>query len=309
MRTSPIASLEVSVVGLGCNNFGRGLDEAGAAAVVDAALEAGINFFDTSSNYGQGQSERFLGAALGSRRDQAVIATKFGQVVPGLEGDRGGAAPAYIEKMVERSLRQLGTDYIDLYQLHKPDPGTPIEATLETLAGLVEKGVVREIGCSNLDASLLTEALEASRRRGLPAFVANQMEYSLVHRQPETNGLLDVCREAGVALVPYYPLASGLLTGKVTPGEEPKGRLRMDRYQGFLTPENFQVVEGIRAFAQERGLTMPQVALGWLMNQPQVPTVPAGAMTPEQVRSNATAAQWEPTSEDLAELDRIPGGT
>lgn len=293
------------MLGLGCNNFGRSLDERGAAVVVDAALEAGINFFDTSSNYGQGRSELYLSAALGSRRDEVVIATKFGQVVPGLEGDSGGADPPYIRKMVERSLRQLGTDHIDLYQLHKPDPATPIEATLETLAELVEEGVVREVGCSNLDASLLTEALDSSRLGGFPAFVANQMEYSLVHRDPETNGLLEVCREADVALVPYYPLAVGLLTGKVVPGEEPKGRLRMDRYRDFLTPGNFRVVEGIRDFADARGLTMPQVALGWLMSRPEVPTVPAGAMTPEQIRSNLAAADWEPDAEDLEELDRI----
>lgn len=306
MRTSHIGSLEVSRLGLGCNNFGRSLDENGAATVVDAALDAGITFFDTSSNYGEGRSEVFLSSALGSRRDQVVIATKFGQVVPGLD-DTGGADPAYIHKMVERSLRQLQTDYLDLYQLHKPDPTTPIEATLETLAGLVEKGVVREIGCSNLDTTLLAEALDTAERGGFPSFVANQMEYSLIHRDPETNGLLDLCRSAGVGLVPYYPLAVGLLTGKVRPGEEPRGRIRMDRYRGFLTPENFAVVEGLWAFAKERGLSLPQIALGWLMSRPEVPTVPAGAMTPAQIRSNIRALEWQPTQQDVVELDRISG--
>lgn len=304
MRTARIGTLEVTALGLGCNNFGRGLDEKGTRVVVDAALEAGITFFDTASNYGGGRSEAYLGEALGSRRRGVVIATKFGTPIPGMD-DAGGGAPTYIERMVERSLRQLRTDYIDLYQLHRPDPNTPIEATLETLADLVEKGKVREIGCSNLDAVLLAEALEVSHGHGYPAFVANQVEYSLVHREPEIDGLLDVCRSWGVSLVPYYPLAVGLLTGKVTRGETPTGRLGMDRYRRFLTPENFMVVERLRSFAEARELTPAQVALAWLMSRSEVPTVPAGAMTTEQLASNLGAVEWQPTGEDLAELDRL----
>lgn len=304
MRTSLIGSLEVSVLGLGCNNFGRGLDQQGTNVVVDAALEAGITFFDTASNYGGGRSEEYLGEALGSRRPDVVIATKFGQPVPGM-GDRGGAAPSYIEKMVDRSLRQLQTDYIDLYQLHRPDPDTPIESTLAKLADLVEEGKVRQIGCSNLDAAQLEEALEKSRLCGYPSFVANQVHYSLVHRDPETNGLVHVCRTTGVGLVPYYPLAVGLLTGKVKPGEKPEGRIGMDRYSHFRTPENFALVDRLRSFAAQRDLTLAQVALAWLMSRPEVPTVPAGAMNDEQLRSNLGAVEWAPSLEDLAELDEI----
>lgn len=304
MRTASIGSLHVSVIGLGCNNFGRGLDAAGTAAVVRAALDSGISFFDTSSNYGGGRSEALLAAALGGRRSEVVIATKFGIPVPGID-DEGGASPPYIRRMVERSLRQLGTDYIDLYQLHRPDPETPIAETLGALADLVEKGIVREIGCSNLDTAALVEALDTARRLRLPSFLANQVEYSLAHRTPDTNGMTDLCRSRGVNLVPYYPLASGLLTGKVASGETPTGRLSMDRYRGFLTPENFALVDRLRHFADDRRLTLPQVALGWLAARPEVPTVPAGAMTPAQVESNVRAAEWEPTPTDLAELDRI----
>lgn len=304
MRTASIGSLQVSVIGLGCNNFGRGLDAAGTAAVVRAALEAGITFFDTSSNYGNGRSEALLAAALGGRRSEVVIATKFGIPVPGVD-DEGGAAPAYIRRMAERSLRQLGTDYIDLYQLHRPDPGTPIAETLGALAELRETGKVREIGCSNLDGPALEEALDTARTRRLPSFLADQVEYSLAHRTPEASGLADLCRSRGVGLVPYYPLASGLLTGKLAAGETPTGRLSMERYQGFLTPGNFALVERLRRFAGDRHLTLPQVALGWLASRPEVPTVPAGAMTPEQVAANVQAADWRPTPADLAELDRL----
>ncbi|MFP3915819.1 MAG: aldo/keto reductase [Actinomycetota bacterium] len=304
MRTARIGVLEVSTLGLGCNNFGRGLDPDGTRAVVRAALDAGVTFFDTASNYGGGRSEDYLSRALGPHRSRVVIATKFGTPVPGRD-DSGGAAPSYIERMVERSLRQLRTDYIDLYQLHRPDPRTPIEDTLETLAGLVEKGKVRQIGCSNLDASQLAEALAISSGRGFPRFVADQVHYSLIHRDPETDGLAEVCRAHNVGLVPYYPLAVGLLTGKVRPGERPGGRIGMERYRTFLTPENFAVVERLRVYARDRGLTPAQVALGWLMSRPEVPTVPAGAMTPEQLRSNLGAAEWEPTPEDLSELDRL----
>jgi aryl-alcohol dehydrogenase-like predicted oxidoreductase len=303
MRTATLGRLEISAIGLGCNNFGRGLDQSGADAVVHAALDAGITFFDTSSNYGGGQSEALLAHALGSRRDDVVIATKFG--VPVTDADDGGAAPDYVRRMLERSLRQLSTDRIDLYQLHKPDPATPIAATLEVLADAVRQGTVREIACSNLSAEQWAEALRVSDASGFPRFLANQVEYSLVHREPETDGLVDLCRAEGLALFPYYPLASGLLTGKLRKGEAPTGRLKMERYQGFLTERNFALVEGLRSFAAARGLTPVHVALGWLLAQPVVPSVPAGAMTPEQVRANAAVADWSPSADDLAELDRL----
>jgi aryl-alcohol dehydrogenase-like predicted oxidoreductase len=307
MRSARIGSLEVSVIGLGCNNFGRALDAAGSALVVEAALEAGIDFFDTASNYGDGQSESFLAQALGSRRDEVVIATKFGVPVPGWP-DSGGAQPGYVRRAIERSLRELGTDRIDLYMLHFPDPLTPIEDTLETMNQLVEEGKALEIGCSNFDPAQLGEALDASARGDLASFVCDQAEYSLVHRDPETSGLADMCIETGVALIPFYPLASGLLTGKTRRGRPPQGRLQMERYQSFLTDENFDLVEALDLYARERDLSMAQVALGWLLAQEAVPAVTVGATTPEQVAVNATGAAWSPNEDDLAALREITGG-
>jgi aryl-alcohol dehydrogenase-like predicted oxidoreductase len=306
MRTALIGEVEVSVVGLGCNNFGRALDQEGATAVVDAAIDAGITHFDTASNYGEGQSEAFLGKALGSRRDEVVIASKVGVPIPGWEGS-GGAAPDYVRQVLERSLSELGTEYLDLYMIHFPDPKTPIEDTLEVMSRMVEEGKVRQIGCSNFDPNQLNEALDVSKERRWPAFVCDQVHYSMVHREPETNGLADLCVDTGVALLPYYPLASGLLTGKTRRGGEPQGRLKMDRYQDFLTDENFDLVEAVERFASERGLTLVQVALGWLLAQEAVPAVTAGATSPEQVVANSKAADWTPTSDDLESLRAITG--
>ena len=299
-----MGSLEVSVVGLGCNNFGRALDREGATVVVDQALDAGITVFDTSDNYGDGQSESFLGEALGKRRDRVVIATKFGMPVPGAPGS-GGAAPGYIRRAVERSLDQLGTDYIDLYQLHKPDPEVPIRDTMAEMNALVEEGKVREMACSNLDAEQLSESASIARTHGLRPFLANQIQYSLLHRAPELDGSIEECERDNVALLPYYPLASGMLTGKAQRGQPIEGRLQMERYQGFLTDSNFEVVEALRGFAAEREVTMVQVALGWLLAQTTVPFVTAGATKPEQVTANAAAATWSPSTADLAALDAI----
>lgn len=307
MRTSWIGDLEVSVVGLGCNNFGRALDKDGSKAVVDAALEVGINHFDTASNYGEGQSESFLGAALGKLRDDVVIATKVGVPIPGWEGS-GGAAPSYVRQVLERSLTELATDFVDVYMIHFPDPKIPIEDTLAEMSALVDEGKVRQIGCSNFDPAELTEALAVSAEKGWPPFVCDQVHFSMLHREPQENGLADLCLESGVALLPYYPLANGLLTGKTKRGGEPQGRLKMDRYQEFLTDENFDLVEGVEKFAGERGLSMVQVALGWLLAQESVPAVTAGATSPEQVRANARAAEWEPTSDDLQALKALLDG-
>lgn len=301
MRTAKLGDLEVSVVGLGCNNFGRALDEKEAARVVGAALDSGVTFFDTASNYGEGLSESFLGAALGGRRDEVVICTKFGVPVPGWEGS-GGASPEYVSAATERSLRELGTDYIDLLMVHFPDEKTPIEDTLRAMDALVVAGKARQIGCANFDQGQLREALGVSAGAGLSSFVCDQMQFSLIHRQPQEDGTLAACEELGISLVPYYPLGSGLLTGKTRRGHEPVGRLRMERYQSFLTDENFDVVEGLESFARERGLSMVQAAIGWLLAQPGVPTVPAGATKVEQVQANATAATWRPDDEDMAEL-------
>jgi len=304
MRTGRLGSLEVSVIGLGCNNFGRALDRAASRVAVDAALDAGINIFDASDNYGEGRAESYLGAALGDRRHQVVIATKFGMPVSGIP-DSGGARPDYIRRAIDRSLGELGTDYIDLYQLHRPDPEVPIEDTLIELDALVEQGKVREVACSNLEADQLSEAAAVAREKGLRSFLANQVEYSLLHRTPETNGLVEVCEREQVALLPYYPLASGMLTGKARRGQPLEGRLQMDRYQGYLTDSNFDIVEALRAFASERGVTIVQVALGWLLAQPTVPFVTAGATKPDQIKANVAAADWTPSDADVAELNQI----
>lgn len=307
MRSAMIGEIEVSVVGLGCNNLGRALDQPASTRVVGAALDAGMTYFDTASNYGNGQSERFLGRALGHRRDEVVISTKFGVPVPGWDGS-GGASPGYARQALDRSLAELGTDYIDIWMLHRPDPETPMEDTLATMHGAVEDGLVRQIGCSNLDARQLDEALSISGSRELSRFCCDQVEYSLVHRDPETGGLQDVCFERGVALLPYYPLGSGLLTGKTRRGREPEGRLKMDRYQRFLSSENFDIAEGLEEFSRERGLTMAQVALGWLLAQPAVPCVTPGATSEAQVASNVAAGDWQPDAEDLAELESLGRG-
>jgi aryl-alcohol dehydrogenase-like predicted oxidoreductase len=310
MDTRRIGDLEVTIVGIGCNNFGRRLDSAGASAVVHAAMEAGINLFDTADVYGDGVSEEYLGKALGSRRDEVIIATKFG-VQLGDDPNRGGASPRWIERAVEDSLRRLGTDRIDLYQLHKPDDNTPVEDTLEALDRLVSAGKVRQIGCSNHSGVQIEAALSISRKRGLARYVSVQNEYSLLHREPE-KGVTEVCRRNGLALLPYFPLASGMLTGKYTRGEEaPAGsrlaRMSASRADRFANARNFDCVERLAVFAEERGHTILELAMSWLVAQPLVSSVIAGAMSPGQVRANAAAVRWELLPEDLAEIDRITG--
>ena len=215
--------------------------------------------------------------------------------------------PDYVRKVLDRSLTELGTDYVDIYMVHFPDPKTPIEDTLAVMSEMVDEGKVRQIGCSNFDPAQLNEALAVSAEHGWPPFVCDQVQYSMIHREPEASGLGGLCVETGVALLPYYPLANGLLTGKTRRGGEPQGRLKMDRYQDFLTDENFDLVEGIERFASERGVTMVQVALGWLLAQDAVPAVAPGATSPEQVAANALAAEWNPSPEDLATLRSLFG--
>ena len=304
MRRAAIGGIEVSVVGLGCNNLGRALDLEQSKSLVGAALDLGVDYFDTASNYGEGNSEAFLGEALAGRRHEAVVATKFGVPVPGWEGS-GGASPDYVRQCTERSLRGLQTDYIDLLMIHFPDPETPIEDTLGAMAALVEEGKVREVGCSNFTGSQLDEAIAAADAAGLPRLVCDQVHYSMVHRDPETDGVSEACGRHGIALLPYYPLASGLLTGKTRRGQEPQGRLRMDRYQEFLSDENFDLVERLAVYAGERDLTMVQVALGWLLSRPAVPAVTAGATSVEQLKSNVASADWAPSTEDLAALETV----
>ena len=311
MDTRRIGTLEVSVVGLGCNNFGPRLDAAGTADVVHAALDAGITFFDTADVYGAGRSEEFLAAALGRRRDAVVLASKFGiELGPGLKGGK----PAYVKRACEASLGRLRTDRIDLYQLHRPDSETPIADTLGALDDLVRAGKVRQIGCSFFTAEQLREAAQAA---GTGArFVSVQNEYSLLVREPE-RAVLAECGKQDLAFLPYYPLASGLLTGKYRRGRPAPGGTRLATNPGwnerFLTDPNAARAEALAAFAESRGHTLLELAFSWLLRHEVVASVIAGAMSPEQVRANAAAARWTLTAEDLARVDEIAppteGGT
>jgi aryl-alcohol dehydrogenase-like predicted oxidoreductase len=300
------SDLEASVVGLGCNNFGRRLDLKGTAAVLEAALDAGIDFFDTADIYGgAGASEELMGRALEGRRDEYLIATKFGMEMEGADGvpDAPRGSREYIRWAVEGSLRRLRVDRIDLYQYHEPDGRTPITETLAALDELVREGVVRAIGCSNFSAFELEEAELVARESGGAHFVTVQNEYSLLERGIEAEGT-PTCERLGISILPYFPLASGLLTGKYRRGEvAPKGT----RLAG-LTPGSdaqFEVVEGLRGYAEERGVEMIDVAIAGLAAQPAVASVIAGATKPEQVWRNVDTLRWKPSEEDLAELDRI----
>ncbi|HEV2736502.1 MAG TPA: aldo/keto reductase [Longimicrobiaceae bacterium] len=307
MQKRKIGSLEVSVVGLGCNNFGTRIDEAATAEVVGAALDAGIDFFDTADVYGKGLSEEYLGRALGGRRGDVAIATKFGSA---MDERRRGARPEYVRRAAEDSLRRLGTDYIDLYQIHRPDPEVPIADTLGALDELVRAGKVREIGCSNFSADQLREAEAAARGRA--RFVSVQNEYSLLHREPEAETLPE-CERQGLAFLPYFPLASGLLTGKYRRGQAaPQGtRITEGGWRSdVLTDENLERVEALVAFAEGRGHTLLELAFSWLLARPAVASVIAGATSPAQVRGNAAAAGWRLTDSDLAAVDAVvPAGT
>ncbi len=299
------SELEVSMVGLGCNNFGQRLDLKGTAAVLEAALEAGITFFDTADIYGGvGGSERLMGEALAGRREEFVIATKFGMEVKGVEGvPTARGSREYIRWAVEGSLRRLRVERIDLYQFHEPDPTTPIAETLAALDELVREGVVGAIGCSNFSAAELEEADRVARERGLARFVTLQNEYSLLARGIEAE-VAPACERLGVSILPYFPLHKGLLTGKYRRGEAaPEGTRLAGGTPG--TEEQFDVVEALRGYAEERGVELIDVAIGGLAAQPGVGSVIAGATKPEQVRANVGAMRWQPSAEDLAELDRI----
>jgi len=301
MKTRSLGSLQVSIVGLGCNNFGGRIDEAATQAVVDAALDAGINFFDTADIYGGTRSEEFLGRALGKRRGAILIATKFGIKI---DDERpGGAKPAYIRRAVEDSLRRLGTDYIDLYQIHRPDTETPIADTLETLTALVAEGKVREIGCSNFSVAQLREAAAVPGAR----FVSVQNEYSLFRREPESDGVLAECAATHTGFLPYFPLASGLLTGKYRKGHPLPEGTRIQADSKWLTEENLARVEALTAFAEAHGHTLLELAISWLLAKSAVSSVIAGATKPEQVHANARAARWELTAAELTELDTLLG--
>ena len=302
LETRRIGSLEVSLVGLGCNNFGWRIDAGASAAAVSAALEAGINFFDTADIYGAGASEEFLGRALGPRRGEVLIATKFGMK---MDEQRRGARPEYVRRAAEDSLQRLGTDHIDLYQLHQPDPEVPIAETLGALDDLVRAGKVREIGCSNFSGDQL-RAAEAALQEGGARFVSVQNQFSLVHREPEAD-VIPECVHLRIAFLPYFPLANGLLTGKYRRGQPlPEGSRARDGFgPKVFTDANLALVESLTEFAAARGHTMLELAVSWLAAQPAVASVIAGAKSLEQVKANASAAGWRLTAEDLAAIEAI----
>jgi len=299
--------LQVSAVGLGCNNFGARLDRVATAAVVHAALDAGITLFDTADIYGnRGGSETLLGEALGARRKEIVLVTKFGLPMDD-SGRRQGGARRYVIEAAEASLRRLNTEWIDVYYYHRPDPRTPIEETLGALDELVRAGKVRHIGCSNFSPAQIDAAQEAARQKGLPAFVTAQDQYSLLARGIERD-LLPALERHRLALLPYFPLASGMLSGKYRLGRPvPTGtRLSNPRYSDrVLNDANLRIVERLEQFCAARGRTLLQLAFGWLLAKPLVASVIAGASTPEQVRQNAAATGWELTPDEVAEADRI----
>ena len=307
LPTRPLghSGIEVSVLGLGCNNFGRRVDLAGTRAVVDAALQEGAMFLDTADIYGgDGASEALLGQVLGGRLEHVVLATKFGMDMGDGRGPRGSRA--YILEEVEDSLTRLKTDVIDVYWYHEPDGVTPIEETLGALDELVRAGKVRAIGASNFDAGQIEEADAAAREHGLTRFTAVQNEYSLLVRDAEVD-VLPTCERLGLAFVPYYPLASGLLTGKYRRGEAAPPGTRLASRDRVATDEQFDDVEALSQFAQQRGISMLELAIGGLLANPVIASVIAGATKPEQVHANAAAARWSPSDEDVAALNDLLG--
>lgn len=298
----------VSPVGLGTNSFGSRMPDEAVAEVVNTALDLGVNVFDTADIYAKGESERLLGRALRQRRDEALIATKFGMQRAGEDPDQHRGTPAYIRASAEASLGRLGVEVIDIYQMHQPDPDTPIAESLGALHELVEAGKVRWIGCSNFPAWQVVEANWTARSLGLTAFVSAQDEYSLLERDAERD-LLPALEHLGMRLLPYFPLARGLLTGKYKRGEPAPPGTRASQNSAMLdNPNNFDKLEALQQFAQSRGLQLLQLAFGALLSRPQVGSVIAGATRPQQVVDNVAAAAWIPSEADWQELDRITAG-
>ncbi len=305
MEKRKIGSLEVPVVGVGCNNFGMRIDERRTEEVINAALNDEINFFDTADMYANGRSEELIGQFLGARRRDVIIATKFGNDMP---GQGRGARPEYVRLACEASLKRLRTNYIDLYQQHVPDPDVPIGETLGALDDLVTAGKVREIGCSNFSVEQMREAQEAATRHpGSARFVSVQNEYSLLHREPE-EGVLAECERQGLAFLPFFPLMSGLLTGKyrkTAPIPEDTRVAKYERYRKLLTEENLEKVEALIEYAESRGRTILELAVSWLLAHRVVASVIAGATSAEQLHANAAAATWKLTLDDLVEIDAL----
>jgi len=305
LRNLGKSGLRVSLVGLGCNNFGQRMDLESSRLVIDKALEAGITLFDTADVYGgRGGSETVLGQVLGDRRKNIVLASKFGMAMD--DDEKKGASRRYIMAAAEASLRRLKTDWLDLYQVHAPDPLTPIEETLRALDDLVRQGKVRYIGCSNFSPAQIVEAQWAARHLGLNAFISAQDEYSLLNRTLEAESL-PVMERYGLGLLPYFPLASGLLTGKHRRGAPAAGsRLATAHFAGrFTSDANFDIVEKLEAFVKARGHSMLELAFSWLAARPTVGSIIAGATKPEQIEANVKAVAWALTPGDLAEIDQI----
>jgi aryl-alcohol dehydrogenase-like predicted oxidoreductase len=304
LRNLGSSGLRVSLVGLGCNNFGQRMDLESSTRVIHRALDAGITLFDTADVYGgRGGSETVLGQVLGERRKDIVLASKFG--MPMDDGEKTGASRRYIIAAVEASLKRLKTDWLDLYQVHRPDELTPIEETLRTLDDLVRAGKVRYVGCSNYSAAQVVEAQWAARHFGLNAFVSCQDEYSLLRRGLDKESLPTMQRY-GLGLLPYFPLASGLLTGKHKRGAAAAGtRLATPMFSRFMDDANFDIVEKLEAFAKARGHGMTELAFSWLAMRPTVASIIAGATKPEQIDANVKATGWTLSAEDLAEIDKI----
>jgi aryl-alcohol dehydrogenase-like predicted oxidoreductase len=301
METRKLGSLDVSVVGLGCNNFGMRIDEERSTAVVHAALDAGITLFDTADIYGGALSEEFLGRALGQRRHEVVVATKFGAME--------GAHPDVVRKACDASLARLGTDRIDLYQVHRPDDEVPIEDTLGAMAELVDAGKVLEIGCSNFDGPRTDAADAAARDKGTPAFVSLQNQLSLLDRRQQDDTVAS-CERNGMGILPYFPLASGMLTGKFQRGVPPPEGTRLsqlpeDRAARVFDDRAFDVVERLTAFATQHDHSLLELAMSWLACLPRMASVIAGATSAEQVRTNAAAASWTLTEDEMAEVDAL----
>lgn len=312
METRRIGSLEVSIVGLGCNNLGWVLSAEEGATVVRAALDAGITYFDTADVYGDGASERDLGSALGPRRDEAIVATKFGAPPTLPEGVRSGSA-AWIRQACDASLARLGIDHIDHYQVHYWDAETPQEETLGALQELITAGKVREIGCSNVKADQLTGAADVAERLGVSPYRSVQNRYSLLHRQPETDGVLAACAARGATFIPYFPLELGMLTGKYTAGQAAPADSRLAKWDEklvarFRDEDKIAAAARLGEWATSRGHTLVELAFSWLAARPEVSSIIAGATKVAQVQANAAAAGWKLTADDLAEVDRLVAG-
>jgi len=299
-RTLGRSGLKVSIAGLGCNNFGMRIDQERTNEVVDAALDAGITFFDTARVYGGGKSESMLGNALGARRAEVIVATKFGL---GRGPDDLGGSRRHIMSSVETSLRELSTEWIDVFQLHFPDTVTPVEETLDALTDLVHQGKVRYVGCSNYAGWMIADAHWTSATRHLEPFVSAQNEWSLLNRKVE-HEVVPACERFGLGVIPYFPLASGLLTGKVRRGETPPegSRLQADHFKHVLHDDNFDKLERLDAWGDEHGRALTEIALSWLASHPVVSSVIAGATSAEQVRANAAATRADLTADEVEEI-------